>query len=742
MSIPGASYIRFLLLALLLLPFAREGLGQRQNHQTSSPGQLTKLASDQNLKYQLNKARVRELAKKPHWFISTVTAEGQHLSLEGISESGKPLYYSTFNNAYSGITTNTHRVQPGGSAGLNLSGASPALAGKLGIWDGGAILATHQELVGRIVNRDSTTKLSDHATHVAGTMVATGLNPIAKGMSFQAQDLQSWYFDNDNSEIAAAASSLLLSNHSYGFQAGWVKSGGQWYWLGHTAVSQKDDVYFGYYDYYAQLWDNIAYQAPYYLIVKAAGNSRNMNEPAVGVPYYWMNQVTGNWELNSKGRAADMRFYNGYDVIPDHSVAKNILTVTAISPLPNGYTQPSDAVAYVASSFGPTDDGRIKPDLGGSGIQVWSTVATANDAYQKATGTSMAAPNITGSLFLLQEHYANLNEGRFMRASTLKGLALHAAQEAGKFPGPDYVFGWGVMDSDEATRVISGSGTKDLVRELSLQQDSTYSLSFTASGTEPVKVTICWTDPQGQILPLNDSTALNNRTPMLVNDLDLRLTGGDNTLLPWILDPENPAAPATTGDNFRDNVEQVFLVNPIPGQTYTLTVKHKNALTNGLQDFALFISGQAPPPYCASGPSAPTSRAGIEKLEFGTIDNASPGSCGTYSDFTALSTNVEPGKIMPLTLKLGNCGPAEVEKIAKVFIDWNEDGDFEDAGERVLTTATVAGPVTLTTNVTIPAFVRVGNGTRMRVVLVETNDADGVTACGLFDQGETEDYTL
>ncbi|MGV3641022.1 MAG: S8 family serine peptidase, partial [Adhaeribacter sp.] len=358
------------------------------------------MAANQNLKYQANKVRIGQLIKKPHWFLQGTTPTGQPLVLQDLADSGKPLYYSTFNNATSALSTNTDRIWLGGSAGLQLSGNSPLLAGKLGIWDGGAVLASHQEFVGRIVNRDGTTNLSDHATHVAGTMIAAGVNPFAKGMAFQAPDLQSWYFDNDNTEIANAAGTLLLSNHSYGYQAGWMMSGGKWYWLGHTLVSQKDDVYFGYYDGYAQFWDQVAYQAPYYLMVKAAGNSRNNPEPAVGTPYYYMSQETGTWELNAQGRSADMRFYNSYDVIPDHSVAKNILTVGAISPLNNGYSQPGDVVDYVASSYGPTDDGRIKPDLVGSGTNVTSTFSGTNTSYGRATGTSMAAPNITGSLLL------------------------------------------------------------------------------------------------------------------------------------------------------------------------------------------------------------------------------------------------------------------------------------------------------------------------------------------------------
>ena len=97
------------------------------------------------------------------------------------------------------------------------------------------------------------------------------------------------------------------------------------------------------------------------------------------------------------------------------------------------------------SSEGPTDDFRIKPDIAGNGVSVYSTYDNSNTAYNSISGTSMASPNIAGSLVLLQQHYNNLNNS-FMKAATLKGLALHTADDAG-FSGPDAIFGWGLMDS-------------------------------------------------------------------------------------------------------------------------------------------------------------------------------------------------------------------------------------------------------------------------------------------------------
>jgi hypothetical protein len=107
--------------------------------------------------------------------------------------------------------------------GLTLSGSSTNMAGKLAIWDGSIVYAAHQEFAGKtITNRDaSTVALIDHSTHVAGTMVAKGAYAPAKGMSYGATTLQSFDFNNEFTEMAAAASGLLISNHSYGYTFGW-----------------------------------------------------------------------------------------------------------------------------------------------------------------------------------------------------------------------------------------------------------------------------------------------------------------------------------------------------------------------------------------------------------------------------------------------------------------------------------------------------------------------------------------
>ncbi len=121
-------------------------------------------------------------------------------------------------------------------------------------------------------------------------------------------------------------------------------------------------------------------------------------------------------------------------------------------------------------------------------------------------------------------------------------------------------------------------------------QNGLFSQAIVAQGNEPLTVTLCWTDPEGQPTTVS-ALNLNNRTPVLVNDLDVRVSDGTGTVLPWTLDPAHPDQSATPGDNVRDNIEQVYIADPVPGKAYTITVTHKKTLTYGAQPFSLVVSG-------------------------------------------------------------------------------------------------------------------------------------------------------
>ena len=178
--------------------------------------------------------------------------------------------------------------------------------------------------------------------------------------------------------------------------------------------------------------------------------------------------------VNSGNRPTGISSNDSYDIITTYGTSKNILTVGAVYPIAYGYKKPWDVTMSTFSGWGPTDDGRIKPDVVADGINLLSSISTADNAYDYYSGTSMASPSAAGSLLLLQEYYSQLHSGAFMRAATLKGLTIHTADEAGSFPGPDYQNGWGLINIKKASDVIKANNTTHLIQENVLINNNTF----------------------------------------------------------------------------------------------------------------------------------------------------------------------------------------------------------------------------------------------------------------------------
>ena len=537
----------------------------------------------------LDKSAAVAMAAVKGWELSVTDLNGDVRRLQRLDDAGFPIYYSTNNNSFAAGTTRTNKLYTGGGLGLSLSGSTIA-AGKVAIWDSDAALASHIEFAGRRIEvRDKTTTTSTHSTHVAGTMIAAGINPVAKGMAFGLPKLYAFDFDNDTPEMSANAASLLISNHSYGAVAGWLLntsvSPERWEFYG--APGANEDYKFGYYDTQSSEWDKICYNAPYYLPVKSAGNNRTVNGPDIGKPYFRFN--SDRVMIAAGNRPAGISRNDQYDNISTYGNAKNILTVGAVTPLPNGPYYPGRIEIASFSSWGPTDDGRIKPDLVADGVSVISTNNASNNSYAVLSGTSMATPNVSGSLVLLQELYQQQKGGNFMRSATLKALVIGTAAEAGNAPGPDYTYGWGLLNTEGAAKVILNDGKQSKIAEMVLDQGEKQYIEVTASGDGPVTGTICWTDPEA--IAIGSTGALNNPAPRLINDLDLRASRGTAIYSPWVLDPSDPSAPAYTGDNTRDNVEQVVINTPVAGAVYKFSVSHKGTLKRGPQYYSMILTG-------------------------------------------------------------------------------------------------------------------------------------------------------
>lgn len=672
-------------------------------------------------------------AKKWNWQLSSPQKENITL-LTGVDAKGLPLYTTTCNNSTAAATTSTNQLWMGGNSNLNLSGSSNAVNNKLAIWDGGKVMPNHIELTGRITQKDVSGSNSSHSTHVAGTMMAKGLNPNARGMAYGLQNLDCYDFNNHLSEMMMAANNLLVSNHSYGTVAGWRQNGNSWEFWGEP--NANEDYKFGFYNDEAELWDSIAYNTPNYLIVKAAGNNRNANGPAVGQPY---SRLDASGMIVAAGnRPVGISSNDGYDIIPTYGCAKNILTVGAVQGIIGGYTKPSDVIQAPLSSWGPTDDGRIKPDVVAMGVDVFSTTANSINSYEMYTGTSMSTPNVSGSLLLLQEHYASLNTGSFMRSATLKALAIHTADEAGNANGPDYQNGWGLLNVEKAAAIITSSniGSHRIIQQ-TLNNNQPYTLNIIASGKGKLVATLVWTDPKGTV---STSNLLNNPSLKLVHDLDMRITQGANTFLPWILNPANPANAATKGDNFRDNVEKIEIDNAVPGQTYTITINHKGSLQRGSQAFSLILSGVGGAAYCTSAATT-TVGARIDNVTINNINQNTSG-CTNYNSYTNTALQLEANKNYTYNISVSSCDATVNTKFVKLYIDYNQNGVFTDANELIATSNAIANNGIFSGSFTVPNSISSNNFSLLRVVLQETNDAATITPCNTYSRGETQDYRI
>lgn len=705
-----------------------------------------------------------------------IQEEGRYSELQRFTLDGSPIYFTTY-NVDAARSTRTDHLNSGGSLGLNLNGQNMTAY----VWDGGLARTTHQEYDGAGGNNrfsigDGSSTLNYHAAHVTGTIIASGVTANAKGMAPHAKAIgHDW--NSDLSEATSAASNgMLLSNHSYGYRSDVVP-----------------DFFFGAYITESRDWDAVMYNAPYYLMVVAAGNDGNSNFN--GVP------------LQAE-----------YDKLTGHSTSKNNLVVANAQDANIDSNGNLVSVSISAtSSEGPTDDLRIKPDITGNGSGVYSTYHSSDTQYGTISGTSMASPNVTGSLLLLQQHYNNLNNN-FMRSATLKGLALHTADDAGS-NGPDPVFGWGLLNAKRAAETITDNGNGSQISELTLSSGQTYQITVNADGVNKLMASISWTDPAGTA-----TSATNSSTPVLVNDLDLRIIKNGATYLPWKL---TGVTTNGLGDNVVDPYERAE-VNNASG-SYTLIVSHKGSLSSGSQNFSLIITGisnslvvcNATTPtnvsvseittssasvawdsvtdttydvrYRATGTSSWTTQAVSEttyalnglsaateyevqvrskcddgsnsaysssqifttlenqlnycssasnnvndeyigNVNLNTINNSS--GAQFYTDFTSISTDLSKGNTYTITVTPTWTGTIYSEGYA-VWIDYNHDGDFEDSGELVWskaasTTTPVSGSFTVPSSATETA-------TRMRVSM----KYNGIpSSCESFTYGEVEDYTV
>ena len=541
------------------------------------------------------------------------------IQLMFVRDDGMPAFYHV-HNLNAAKTVRTYDVWPlGVGGGAYAATGGTTAAGELAVWDGGAVRVTHQEFGGRVTQMDGAVVTIQHSTHVAGTLVAAGVNTNARGMSYAAP-LSAYEWTNDTAEMAAAAANgLQVSNHSYGYASGWEPNG-NWYWYGNISISATEDYGFGYYDDTARAYDQIMYNAPNYLICVSSGNDRNDMGPGAGGSHYHWN---GGWVLSNDTHGTDYQ-NGGYDTVSWTGNAKNVLLVGAVNDIPAGYSVPAGVVQAPFSSWGPTDDGRIKPDIVANGVNLTSCDNSSNTAYAVLSGTSMASPNAAGSVNLIAHEFESVR-GSIPWSSTVKAIVINTADEAGVNDGPDYQNGWGLLNTRRSFDIVHASSGDDLgVLEATLANGASDEYYFVVTNPADMRVTMVWTDPPATV----SAPALDNPAAKLVNDLDLLLenVSDGTTTSPWNLSLALPGNAATRGPNHVDNVEEIDLA-AAPIGAYRVTVSHTGALSSGQQKYSLVYRGMHEAPTPVAGPSRapsfwigdprPNPVAGSATIDFG-----------------------------------------------------------------------------------------------------------------------------
>ncbi len=396
-----------------------------------------------------------------------------------------------------------HGVQSlAATLGRNLSGKNLIV----GIGDN-ADPSQHVDLAGKLIMRtDEPVDL--HGTHTSGIIAGGGiLNPMWTGMAPRSHLVVN-DFSNIlvNSPTYVADYNMPLTNNSYYNGDAGCPGEGDYNVLSYYVDSQM----LGY---------------PKLLHVFAAGND---------------------------GYITCSPYTIGYATIKSgFQTGKNILTVGSM-----------DNMTYSiggATSLGPTNDGRIKPEIVAGGVNITSTIPV--NSYATYDGTSMASPTVAGILALIVERYKQLNAGAYPDGALLKALATNSAVDLGN-PGPDFIFGFGMIsgrttvEALEQNHYFSGS-----VSNLGSQQ---FTIPSIPAGTFQLKILLYWPD----------APAVPEAATTLVNDLDLTVTEPVGTVHhPMILDPSPGGVNnnAVEGVDHTNNIEQVLVNNP-PAGNYTVSV--------------------------------------------------------------------------------------------------------------------------------------------------------------------------
>lgn len=506
-----------------------------------------------------------------------------------LAVSGPPLRRVSDN----AVAAATSHVTPLYGAPYNLNGNGVVLS----LFELGRPDENHVEFGGRLISHITSGTVESHATHVAGTMIASGIDTRAKGMSPTAT-LHLFNANVDppvlltNKQVTIPDLGSVADNNSWGFCSGWQPR---------TNCYPQGIVWFGGFEYiggYDGFWnspmDKIA-RSSKTLYVHSAGNEANTGQPDLVVSNFSAHlHVDQDYEpipgeifcYSKNGSGTDCPVpqctagtssktgekhcevtqhptYGPFSTMGLLASAKNVIAVGALDVSQSGF------IAGIASfsSRGPTKDGRVKPDIVAKGTNQISTLP--GNSYGSNQGTSMSSPVIAGISGVLVEQWRKTFAGASPTPQQLKTLLLAGTDDLGNI-GPDYTYGFGLANAQTSVDLVIADGaTGGRIKNGSVSQGQTqqYTMKLTAAQAN-LRVVVGWADPEVFGLGEDDVAAKT-----LVNDLDLTVTDPSGaTALPYVLNASAPSDAATKGVNTVDNVEEVEIKNAVAG-TYTINVK-------------------------------------------------------------------------------------------------------------------------------------------------------------------------
>lgn len=614
------------------------------------------------------------------------------------------------------------------STGVNVANAPPYNLSGAGvtalIYDGGTVRVTHQDLAGHAANgAGDTSAVSDHSTHVSGTVGGNGTaninnrgmapmtNLICYGFQQPGGLMQGFLYTDAGDLQADYAAAILnsgadVSNNSIGTNTS--SNGYPCDWEGNYGLTSRliDEIARG---------DNVATGSQPFRIVWANGNERQVST-CLGVE---------GWQSPFHSTAPP-------------ACAKNHLAIGALNE------NPATGTASF-TSYGPSDDGRMKPDFSAPGVSVLSCSSSSDTAYATKSGTSMASPTVCGiSSLILQDFRVQYPSLPDFRNSTLKTWLAHTAQDqvfTDDDRGPDYRYGYGLVNAQRAVDLMRS--TNWLTGSLSQGQTYQFFVSVPGGSTE-LKVTLAWDDVPAAAQPVGT----------IVNDLDIRVfDAGNQQYFPWTLNTlnsQNPdAPPVRTQADHVNNIEQVVVDNPTPG-VYRVEILGFN-VPQGPQSFSCAATPQLI--NCTSagiiGLSASryncTSTVGVQVVDCDL--NTDDGTVQTVTVNVASTSD-----IAGISVLLTETDPVSSTFVGQIMLGNGVFGDLEVAhGDTITATyndADTGGgqPATVTSNATVDCVapqitsVSVSNVTPTRAdVTIVTNEPATAnvrygTSCGNLNQ--------